>query len=118
MRAWERNAGGTIASASGLVSTSTRIHALCTPSLQPHSAFVRKCDPVERNTCTTRVHSSVSASWGTSIRNFGTSSLLCRGSLRAGQDHTKRRTSGLRFQLDLSIVLAHDASSDVQAEAR
>src|SRR5262245_12073381 len=96
-----------IARASASLSTSTSIQALCTPLLHPHSALVRKCEPRERKTCTARVHSSVSASCGTSIRNLATSSLL--GSL-IRQDDAELRAPRPRFHLELPFVLAYDAA--------
>src|SRR5262249_13567201 len=57
-------------SAASLLSTSTIIHALWSPSLQPQSAWLRKCDPVVRKSSTVRAHATVPSSWGTSMRNL------------------------------------------------
>ena len=51
-----------IARARSLFSSSTMIQAVWTPSMQPQSAFVRKCDPVARKIFTARAHASVSGS--------------------------------------------------------
>src|SRR5206468_11957101 len=74
-----RNAGGTMLRASSLLSTSTSIHALWSPSLHPQSARDRKWDPVLRKTSTTLAQATVDASWGTSMRNLFTSDLLRGG---------------------------------------
>jgi len=58
MLAWARKAGGTIDRASSLLSTSTIIHAWCSPSMQPQSAFLRKWEPLVRKTVTTRAQAS------------------------------------------------------------
>ena len=65
-----RNAGGTMLRASSLLSTSTTIHALCTPSLHPHSVRLKKWDPVLRKTWTARAHAVGVPSCGTSMRNL------------------------------------------------
>ena len=46
-----RNAGGSMLRASSLLFTSTTIQALWTPSLQPKSAWVRKCEPSRAESC-------------------------------------------------------------------
>src|SRR5262245_52961183 len=63
--------------ASSLLSTSTTIHALWTPSQQPKSAWVKKCDPVSRSTLAARAHATTSDSCGTSMRNFGMPAVSC-----------------------------------------
>jgi hypothetical protein len=45
-----RSAGGTMARASSLLFTSTVIQALWFPSSHPQSAWVRKWEPLDRNT--------------------------------------------------------------------
>jgi len=62
--------GGKRLRASSLLSTSTTIHALCTPSRQPISACVKKCEPLSRSTLLARAHETASDSCGTSIRNL------------------------------------------------
>ena len=70
-----RNAGGTMLRASSLLSTSTNIHALCTPSLHPHSVRLKKWDPVLRKTWTARAHAVGVPSCGTSMRNLAVISI-------------------------------------------
>ncbi len=60
--ACERKAGGKMHRASSLFSTSTVIHALCSPSKHPQSACVTKWEPVLRNVSMTRAHATTSAS--------------------------------------------------------
>src|SRR6266446_1114062 len=57
--------------ASSFLSTSTIIHALCSPSMHPHSARVRKWDPVRKKISTVRVHSVTSLGCGTSMKKRG-----------------------------------------------
>src|SRR5688572_4141181 len=57
--------------ASSLLSASTIIHALWSPSLQPQSARVRKWEPLRRNASRTRTQAFASASCATSTRNRG-----------------------------------------------
>jgi len=70
-----RNAGGTMWSASSLLSTSTTIHALCSPSLHPQSAWLKKWDPLLRKTSTARAHATAASSCGTSMRNLALTSI-------------------------------------------
>src|SRR5262249_9817478 len=65
--------------ASFLLSTSTTIQALCTPSSQPKSAWVRKCEPVSRRILLARAQATISASCGTSTRNLAMDSSLDLG---------------------------------------
>lgn len=55
---------------SSLLLASIMNQALCTPSRQPQSAFVRKCDPELSKIETERRHSSLSFECGISIRYF------------------------------------------------
>src|SRR5262245_49986284 len=79
MVAWRRYASGTRFRASSLLSTSTTIHALCTPSWQPKSACVKKCEPLSRSTLAAREQATTSDSCGTSMRNLAMCCSLPRG---------------------------------------
>src|SRR5262249_9353264 len=57
--------------ASSLLSTFTTIQALCTPSLQPKSAWVRKCEPLSSRILLARAQATTPDSCGTSSRNLG-----------------------------------------------
>src|SRR5215470_4956779 len=56
--------------ASSLLLTSTTIQALWTPSLQPKSAWVRKCEPVSSRSLLARAQATTPDSCGTSSRNL------------------------------------------------
>src|SRR5262245_48480777 len=105
-----------MARASALLPTSTIIQATCTPSMQPHSALVRKCEPEARNTCATRAHASASASWGTSIRNFDIANLLSRLRRGSRQRDAELGAAWPRAELDQTVVHAHQPPHDVEAE--
>ena len=67
--------------ASSLLSASTTIHALCTPSLQPKSACVRKWEPLSKSTLAARAQATTSDSCGTSRRNLDMGGSLLQGRL-------------------------------------
>src|SRR5262245_48486469 len=68
--------------ASSRLVTSTIIHALWTPSSQPKSEWVRKCEPVSSRILAARAQATFSDSCGTSIKNLAIGRILPR---RSGQ---------------------------------
>src|SRR6476619_3658152 len=72
--------------ASSLLSTSTTIHALWTPSLQPKSACVKKCEPLSSSTLLARAHDTTPDSCGTSTRNLGMRAVACEAAPNSTMD--------------------------------
>src|SRR5215468_5045943 len=103
--------------ASSLLSTSTTIHALCTPSQQPKSAWVKKCEPVSRSTLAARAHATTSDSCGTSMRNLAMRAVCCWASEKSNVAPTQDFVSSGKQSSFLPILATCYLSVDYDKDS-